>query len=287
MNVSLRFVCVSMAAAVACLPTGRAAAAPVPWDRIEAINAVVLDHETPHTKWARPYAGGRIRVLYIGALNGNVNVAPTRSLVELIQRFDVEADAVLVLASKGDAYAVAYEGESGVYGGKPAELRLARLLETPYDCYLIRTHEIAGHIPLPALQTVLEHVRDGAGLVIPELEAYVKIDEHVKIGATASDAVPAALAGLEARAYTLGKGRIVTFKPTVRWNSGNADVRSRIFGLDVSRDTEFALNGRTFLWAAGREPKLQLDVSVGDAPIARGAGRAHDRRGVVGTARRR
>ena len=60
-------------------------AATVSTYQLETNNALVLDYVTPHTKWAKPYAGGSIRVLYIAALNSNVNVGPTRAAVELIR----------------------------------------------------------------------------------------------------------------------------------------------------------------------------------------------------------
>jgi len=239
--------------------------------QIETTNALVLDFVTPHTKWAKPYAGGSIRVLYIAALNGNVNVAPTRSAVELIQRFDIEADAVLVMPTKGTTYSISYAGESGVYGGEAGEQRLTRLLETPYDCYVISTHEIAGHLPSAALTTVLDHVRQGAGLVLPEREAYTNIDEHVKFGATAIDELPRAMAGLSAHAYELGEGRIVEID-LPGWNLNNIDERSQIFGIDVVRDVHFSAYGRAVLWSARREPQLHMDVTFDEEQLTRVSG---------------
>ena len=121
---SIRFSLVSVVIVLAGIT--HALAAPPSLEHIQALNAVSLDHESPHTKWARPYARGPIRVLFITALNSDVNIAATREAVELVQRFDIAADAVLVTPAKGKAYAVAYTGESGVFGGKHGERRLAR-----------------------------------------------------------------------------------------------------------------------------------------------------------------
>ena len=253
---------------------GPAVAASVSRHQVETINAVVLDYVSPHTKWAQPYAGGSIRMLYIGALAANVNVAPTRGAVELAQRFDLEVDAVLVMPAKGTAYAINYEGDSGVYGGDEGEQRLKRLLETPYDCYVITAHEIAGHLPVEALGAVLDHVRQGAGLVLPQLDAYATIDKHVKIGAAQVDSLPHALAGLSAQAYELGAGRIVEVKPP-DWSSvySQNDACGRIFGIDLLRDVHFSAYGKAVLWSARREPQLHLDVAFDERAVAQVGGR--------------
>ncbi|MAE65030.1 MAG: hypothetical protein CMJ18_12235 [Phycisphaeraceae bacterium] len=228
-------------------------------EEIESLNAITLDHVTPHTKWARPYARGSIRALFIQKLTTNVNVAATRDVVEMAQRFDIEADTVLVAPSKGQAYAVTYRGESGVYGGAAGEQRLARLLETPYDCYVIGDHEIAGHLPGAALETILDYVRQGAGLVLPQREAYDAINEHASIGAEPMTA-PRSLSAWDAMVIRLGKGRIVSLDvPHRKFHTDND--RDRILGVKVARDAHFAAFGRAVLWAADRAPTLKLDVT--------------------------
>ena len=255
------------AALAAIMFSGPVVAAERSLEQVVALSAVDLGHETPHTKWARPYARGPIRVLFVVRLDANVNIAATRDVIELVQRFDIAADVVLVLPAKGEAYAVTFRGTSGVYGGEPAEQRLARLLDDRYDCYVV-DHEIAGHLPAEALQTVLGHVRAGAGLVLPQLEGYRSIDEQVDIGATPLADLPPALSGLSAEALGLGAGRIVSCTPPYR-RFFTDDARCRIFGVDVPRDMHFEAYGRAILWAAGREPQLQLAVSVGGTEIPR------------------
>ena len=44
---------------------------------------------TPHTKWAKPYAGGTTRVLFFSDYKNT----QAREIVELMQRFEVQADA--------------------------------------------------------------------------------------------------------------------------------------------------------------------------------------------------
>ena len=75
----------------------RTTVADPPLERIEQDNSLTNEFETPHTRWARPYAGGTLRTLFISQLATNINVLPLRHSVELMQRFDVEGDAVLVI----------------------------------------------------------------------------------------------------------------------------------------------------------------------------------------------
>ena len=57
---------------------------------LEVDHALTCEFSTPHTPWARPYALGKTRVLFF--TNG-MGTAP-RECVELIQRFDLTAQAV-------------------------------------------------------------------------------------------------------------------------------------------------------------------------------------------------
>lgn len=63
-------------------------------------------------------------MLFLVDLNANINGLPLRPAVELMQRFDLDTDAVLVMPAKGNTYATAFPGESGVYGGEAGEQRL-------------------------------------------------------------------------------------------------------------------------------------------------------------------
>ena len=61
---------------------------------VEWIHRLTLRYETPHTKWAKPYARGRIRVLYFIASPFQGMGCHAREAVELMQRFEVEVEAV-------------------------------------------------------------------------------------------------------------------------------------------------------------------------------------------------
>ena len=57
---------------------------------LELDHTLSMEFETPHIKWAKPHAGGKLRVLLF--CNGRGTVP--REGVELMQRFDLKVDAV-------------------------------------------------------------------------------------------------------------------------------------------------------------------------------------------------
>ena len=57
---------------------------------LEVDHALTFDFPTPHTDWAQPYAGERTRVLFFTDGRGT----NPRECVELMQRFDLDAEAV-------------------------------------------------------------------------------------------------------------------------------------------------------------------------------------------------
>ena len=240
---------------------------------VEAHNALDVDVETPHTRWARPCAFGRVRALFLVKLNADVNVGPARVAVDLAQRFDIDADAVLVSTAKGTAYAIAYAGGSGVLGGRAGEQRLAELLERPYDCYVL-TGPVIGHVPDTARDRIMAHVRGGAGLAL--LYEADQADEPVLADATTLDDLPRMLADLPGtRAFQVGKGRaLVCAVPG--WNTlsrtpASLFPQALVYGLDLPRDLRTEKQGRALLWAARREPELAMTVSVGGGTIPRSA----------------
>ena len=257
------FVLIALAAGTAAVTAyaDPARAPDVELEHVEANCSVDAPVLTPHTQWARPYARGRIRVLFLtGIYKRRLNIGITRAPVELVARFDIAADAVTLEPTDADAYAVTEPGASAVYGGAVGEERLAGLLEKPYDCYVCVAPDTLGHIPHTARAVIMEHVRAGAGLVF-----MYRIDEKdgpALAGARELERLPAMLAGADARAFALGEGRIVSHVPRHNWNLWESTPELRIFGPDLLHDLNFESRGRAVLWAAGREPQLDLSVSL-------------------------
>ena len=233
-------------------------------EQIEEHNSLEEPWETPHTKWARPCANGSIRVLFLAKLHADTNVFPLRPAIELMQRFDIEGDAVLVLTKQGSAYATTYAGGSGVFGAGLGEQRLDRLLEKRYDCYVL-TAAVMGHLPKSSRDRILKRVRAGdAGIAM--LYGVDEEDKPLLDEAEEQQIVPASLVGLSAGVYRLGRGRLVTYKPA-NWNIYHRKPNGvygvgYIFGTDLSRDLRYERQGRAILWAAGHQTKGNLFVSV-------------------------
>ncbi len=234
-------------------------------NEIEEANSLEGAFETPHTKWAKPYAGGRIRVLVVAQLHTDANLLPLRRAVELAQRFDIDVDAVLVIRAKAGGYATTYAGGSGVYGGQQAEERLAELLEKTYDCFVV-TGPVLGHIPEQSRAIILNRVREGAGLVFPY--AIGEEDQPVIAGAKPLADLPEFLDGMKARTFLLEKGRVVSYSDAIPRENFAFRIPAHqyglahIFGVELQRDLRFEKRGRPILWAARREPQLKLAVTL-------------------------
>ena len=116
------------ALAAACLAGGLEL--PVRASELEEDHRLSMEFVTPHTKWAQPYAGGKTRVLvFINGGQGKLGTLP-REIIELKQRFDLDAAAVYwvrTLDTKDEDW---LHAEAGVE-------RMLELLGRPWDCYVL------------------------------------------------------------------------------------------------------------------------------------------------------
>ena len=157
---------------------------------LEVDHALTLEFETPHTDWAQPYAGETTRVLVF--CNGRGTVA--RNIVELMQRFDVDAEAVFWIR------VIDYNNEIW-HGGETGIARMLKLLEEDWDAYIFFG---LGMDQLSAEQQykVLKPVSDGAGIVFvgSNDERVLKPENRVE-DFDAADVAPAG------EAFAVGEGR--------------------------------------------------------------------------------
>ena len=108
---------------------------------------------------------------------------------------------------------------------------------------------MAAHIPSSSLQTILNNVRQGAGLLLPDREIFSAMNEQLKLDVQSVDNLPASLADLSADAFSLEKGRI--FNCDLPYAKPAVDLpSSHLFGVDLRRDLYFEAYGRSLLWAA-------------------------------------
>ena len=224
--------------------------ADAPLAAIEQINSLEPQFETPHTRWAKPYARGRVRALFVLQMGSGVNALPLRDAIELMQRFDLSGDAALTTTE-------------GVHGGETGEMRLARLLEEPYHCYVLSAASL-GQIPDEARAAIMASVRGGAGLFFLS-----KPDDGPPAGATLLEKSPVFLSGITGDCLALGKGRVVVYTQPVGFDLYHPTREQSILGVDLLRDEHYERQGRAIMWAAGREPPLQLSVSMPAETIGR------------------
>ncbi|MFP4056614.1 MAG: beta-galactosidase [Candidatus Brocadiia bacterium] len=230
-----------LAAALACgLAAGQDA------EELELDHQMATDFETPHTKWARPYAGGTLRVLLL--CNGRGTVP--REGVELKQRFDLQVDAVFWRR-------VVDTTKEGWHGGELGLRRMLRLAAKPYDCYLflgIRPTQLTHEMQYKVLKPVTE----GAGIVLVGVN-----DERVLKPEHRLDEPPpfARQIGVP-HLYKVKGGRGVRLpaRPNIPY-----DV-----GWQTAYESWQERLGRAVLWAAGKAPQVEIQPRLGLAEFPRG-----------------
>ena len=111
---------------------------------------------TPHIKWAKPYAGGKIKVLAVNAVTGGI-----RDMIEMAQRFDID------LTTNFIAGLWSLSGHTMSLNTKTCVNELVKKLKKDYDLYIISSDvwEIIGK---GNAATILDKVSKGAGLIMTE-----------------------------------------------------------------------------------------------------------------------
>lgn len=210
---------------------------------------------TPHEVWARPLAGGPLKVFFAVQ-----SYRYARDYVELAQRLEMTHDVVQTTAAEAVSPA-----------GVDAQ---QRLVDGAYDAYWV------GHLtPEPMQRTIVKHVRDGRGLVVFDnggrpatgLFDWRTLPEAPPDHPLRRDLPWPLMRGdllAEVRAGELGAGRVVYVQ--VRVDQGR--VRGLIpRPLDQSdwerrtlRDWEYwyAFAGRCLAWAARRDHEVPLKVAA-------------------------
>ena len=229
---------------------------------------------TPHLTWLKPYAGARLRVLFVIPRSG------MREVVELSQRMDMDYKVFSTqLPDKLSGQLV------DPVPGDTLDERLASLedlLEQDYD--LIVYSSVNWNIlPVEAQYALLKKVKQGAGFIgiIPKQDEIIEkalsnptpaSDQASLLKMLAGFPYPAVApfskaTGIEDLANTtvqtalFGKGRMGIFKYAVR-NEFHPLVpgpMSSILETDLTDyDFQLAYVIRLMLWAARREPGLEV-----------------------------
>ena len=130
-------------------------------DKLEQEHSLSMEFETPHTKWAKPFASGKTRVLFFtDQEQGSTNA---REIIELMQRFDLEANSVYAVVSN---HRLLGDGNTQWYKDpKAGTNRALNLLKTPYDTYFFNKVNFS-HLPDTIQRIIRKRVLEGAGIVM-------------------------------------------------------------------------------------------------------------------------
>lgn len=232
-----------------------------------------LAFETPHTKWAKPYAGGKVRALFFLDI-GYCGTVP-RQVIELKQRFDLEAEAVY-WANIIDSPKYHWHGdEAGI-------ARMKRLLDQPWDCFVF-VGLPPERLPVEQQYAMLLQITRGAGLVLmgvddrrllkPERQDR-ELPDFLSAGIPLSGLSFVRDTHLKNAPENAGADAIAAYKmvATYRIKDGRGIRLPAMPNLEYRPgwDTEFeywnALVGRALFWAAGKQPRIHLNIAV--APIS-------------------
>jgi hypothetical protein len=254
------------------------------WLEDPAYSELRPDIVTPHTPWARPYAGRSLRIVVI---------APRwtqRATIELQQRFDFDASAVMTL------FHHTWGGKDGPHYGwikyGTREVTTARVLSTlrslhPPDVIVIGWLNCS-ILPADVERAILDRVTAGSGLVIfnpkplsDTLKSLIAPCEPVSAEAVHAivdgipmqhlpplePSAPRSLIGQGAKFYQVqGGGRIVVvdYSPLPPAPSSNcyfSPPGATLTGKsirDIHYDYYCSLAGRTILWAGKNMPRVRL-----------------------------
>ena len=215
---------------------------------LEVDHALTMDFPTPHTDWAQPYAHGKTRVLFFVDGRGT----NPRECVEVMQRFEIEAEAVF-WAQIVDSV------ETHWHGGATGERRMLNLLEKQWDAYVFLGLDLTKMSPEQQYK-VLRPVTDGAGIVfVGANDARVLKDKN-----RLTELPPFLAQGPVGEAFTVGNGRGIRLpkQPSIQYAPG----------WETVYDYWAQRLGNAILWAAGKEPKAQIALSIDKSTFARDEG---------------
>jgi len=121
--------------------------------------------ETPHQKWAQPFAGGKCKTFFVP------NIGFGREVIELAQRFDIEYETVTIDRNwdtnkwgLGDFYDL--RGAIWDFDVMFENLQNALCSDEWYDLLVIPGINGWGFFPDAVKQAILSRVEKGAGLII-------------------------------------------------------------------------------------------------------------------------
>ena len=225
---------------------------------------------TPHVDWGQPGSTGKLRGLFFvygGGYGPDWTECGTRyrEAVELCQRFDIEAEGVLVDSGGG---------KWPFHGGKFGEDRAEKLLAKPHDLIVIAGFGL-GKLPAKMQYEILQQVANGTGIVcIGEGNEFMVAKRQVKPTPEFLTQTVPVLPGAEAgkwmkpqdyiTAYKLREGRAVWLN-----YPAHALSPSRPFTWRNLAEYDYRMLpiGRAALWAAGKDGAVAVKTILSDDTV--------------------
>ncbi len=135
------------------------------------LNFNSMEHETPHIKWARPYAGKTPEVLAVCRRRAGI-----RDMIEVAQRVDIK----LTTSYIGGIWQIS--GLTTSLNEKDAYNELAKQLKHKFDSIVVAS-DMWAKMPANVRDAILNQVREGTGLVLIAPEGLPpELDKQFKIG---------------------------------------------------------------------------------------------------------
>lgn len=246
---------------------------------------------TPHTKWAKPLAGGRLRVLFILPTGFYNQESALREVVELWQRLDMECEVTdrpdpAVLNKDYDVIVFSYQGWSPGGEGRHYGHRGWIDLNPSLRSWIVERVK-SGQSGLVSLYPIPQREDDALrSLFDPKLKATsdpllrgFPTDAMHRVDFTSEKKyekvyeledswflTPTELADKAVEAYGTGRRRVVKLNyqlaPWYNTMTLTPDTALNAAATDVHYDHWMALAARAVLFASGREPSATL---AGDA----------------------
>ncbi len=245
----------------------------------EYYNEFHLGYETPHTSWAKPLAGGKVRAFFI---------APThaaREVTELAERLDMQVGGETAIYSYSLGDESHYVGMIKGTSNEEKKYAILRKLQQPYDVYVLANFPVS-KLPIQLQFEILKRVKEGAGLLLtyrreaPEqmwrhpLGDLAEIVREVPIagltfyrntflekkGLPGFGEVPDALVS----GFRIGEGRVAlvdyAVESKVRIAGGFCLTPAEHFTYRTLTEYDYhqSLVAKALLWAAKREPAVRF-----------------------------
>jgi hypothetical protein len=224
--------------------------------------------ETPHTRWAKPLPGPRLRVLFIAPWGCQ------RHTVEMAQRLEMEYEVFFTTRRSSLGYREqdvrSWAWVEGLFQEEREEA-LHRVLPGNWDAIVVGC-DWKG-MPLWARHEIAEAVSRGTGLLIGYRQSGIYLDRMLAVDGVA--AAPAIWAGIPLASFAnlasfdaesplaslgmFGKGRIAM----LRYSGGGSGreymtPKEETPASELDYDIYQALAIRSLLWTARREAPLQI-----------------------------